>query len=299
MTHPRPSILKLMSALLLAAPVLAQTPVPLAAPQQAQTVLPKTQPSFYRNLIVLDPAHGGTDHGAQLPDGVMEKDVTLAFAQKLRPALVAQGFTVVGTRDSDPSDQLASDQRAGTANHVRPLACLLLHATDSGKGVHLATSPLESDVSKGVVRWNEAQAGSVAMSIKLANEVGIALSGGKLPVVLLRASVPPIDNLTCAAVVVEIAPLMDGDNRRTPVTDAAYQQRLAQAIAQGLASYRTRNAPAPAAAPAVAPEPQRPSAPAPAAPKAAAPAKLSRPAQRKPALTAKSASAAKKGASGR
>ncbi len=243
---------------------------PTAPVVQAQAVplLPKPLPNFYRNLIVIDPAHGGPDRGAQLPSGVDEKSVTLAFAQRLRPALVAQGFTVVGTRDSDPSVEIASDQRAGVANHTRPLACLLLHATESGTGVHLATSSLEpvQESSARAVRWEDAQAASVTLSLRLANEIGLALVNAQLPAVLLRASVPPVDNLTCAATVIEIAPSAAKGEKSSAVTDAAYQQRIAEAIAQGLANYRTHNAPAPAPSMGAPAAPARPAQdPAPAA----------------------------------
>ncbi|MDE1176056.1 MAG: N-acetylmuramoyl-L-alanine amidase [Edaphobacter sp.] len=252
MTEIRLSILTAATALVLgAAPRIAQVPAPSApVVPQAQPVLPKPQPNFYRNLIVIDPAHGGSDRGAQLTNGASEKDVTLAFAQRLRPALVAQGFTVVSTRDSDPADSLLNDQRAGIANHNRPLACLLLHATESGAGIHLATSSLEpTENTPRVQRWSNAQSSSIAMSQRLANEVGLALMDAHLPVVLLRASVPPVDNLTCAATVVEISPFKPENGNKSQVTDSRYQQRIADAIAQGLASFRTRNAPAPASIP--------------------------------------------------
>lgn len=275
MTEIRLSILKAATAILLSGTAhgIAQTPAQPAAAlsaaqaQPAQPALPKPLPSFYRNLIVIDPAHGGPDQGANLAGGAVEKDVTLAFAQRLRPALAAQGFTVVTTRDSDPSDVIASDQRAGTANHVRPLACLVLHATTTGSGIHIATSAIEraTDATPRVLRWNDAQAGALDMSLRLANEIGLALSNAHLPVVLLRASVPPIDNLTCAASVVEIAPLAPAGGSPSPVNDAAYQQHVAEAIALGLASFRTHNAPAPTSVPVTQPTvPTRP-APVPAA----------------------------------
>jgi N-acetylmuramoyl-L-alanine amidase len=99
------------------------------------------------------------------------------------------------------------------------------------------------------------------MSLRLANEIGLALQSAHLPVVLLRASVPPIDNLICPAVAIELAP-----SSNTPVTDAAYQQHIAEAIASALASFRTHNAPPPAAIPAPPPPAPRP------APTTAAPA---------------------------
>ena len=241
-------------------------PAAQAIPQSA-SALPRQLPPFYRNLILLDPAHGGPDTGAHLPDSALEKDVDLAFAQRLRPALAAQGFTVLSTRDSDPSADLPSDQRAGAANHARPLACILMHATATGSGIHIATSalpPLDGQPSASrALPWQTAQAATMPMSLRLANEIGLALVHADLPIVLLRASVPPIDNLTCAAVSVEIAPLKPKTGTPSAVTNAAYQQRIAEAIAAGLASFRTHNAPAPSPGAAPPPPAPRPAAPAP------------------------------------
>ena len=67
-------------------------------PAQAQT---SAASQMDRNLVVLDPAHGGQDAGATLGDNIFEKDVTLAIAARLRATLTAAGFTVVSTRDAD------------------------------------------------------------------------------------------------------------------------------------------------------------------------------------------------------
>ena len=253
-------ILKFAALLLIgAAACLSQTPTP--SPQLTPTappgpytapVTPRPLPAFYRNLVILDPAHGGPDSGAHLPDNALEKDVTLTFAQRLRPALTAQGFTVASTRDSDPAAPgLTTDQRAGIANHIRPLACILIHATATGSGVHIASSSLTPPDDTPVTRtlpWETAQASAVIMSLRLANEIGISLIASKMPVTLLRASVPPIDNLICPAVVIELAPLTSA-----AVTDAGYQQQIAGAIATALSSFRAHNAPPPSVAPSPAP----------------------------------------------
>lgn len=219
------------------------TPAVAAPPQPAP---PKPLPAFFRNLIVLDPAHGGPDTGAQLTNSTAEKNVTLTFAQRLRPALTAQGFTVAMTRDSDPANELPTDQRAGIANHDRPLACIVIHASSTGTGVHLISSSLPEGNSSlnRVLPWNQAQVAVLPMSLRLANELGLALDGAHVPVLLLRASVPPIDNLICPAVAIEIAPLNSSGNATAP-TDVAYQQRIINAIATGLASFRTHNTQAP------------------------------------------------------
>ena len=195
-----------------------------------------------RTIIFLDPAHGGPDPGAHLPNNLLEKDLTLAFATRLRAQLSAANFAVISTRDADPTVPFPTDQRAEIANHAHPAACLILHATSSGTGVHLVTSaltPNDLDDPHAPIPWNTAQSASVAQSLTLANEIGLSLQRAKLPVILSQASIRPVDNLTCPAIALEIAPLGAGDNQ-TPITDANYQQNIAKAITDALTNWRTR-----------------------------------------------------------
>ena len=200
------------------------------------------QQSTPRTIIFLDPAHGGPDPGAHLPNNLSEKDLTLAFATRLRAQLSAANFAVISTRDTDPTVPFTTDQRAEIANHAHPAACLILHATDSGTGVHIITSALPPDTladPRDPTSWNTAQAASVPQSLALANKIGVALKQAKLPVILSRASIRPVDNLICAAIAIEIAPLGTGDDQ-TPITNATYQQNIAKAITAALTSWRIR-----------------------------------------------------------
>jgi N-acetylmuramoyl-L-alanine amidase len=195
-----------------------------------------------RTLILLDPAHGGPDTGAHLPNNVLEKDVTLAFAQHLKTALAAAGFPVIATRDADPATLLTPDQRAGLANHAHPTACLILHATDSGNGIHLITSALSPTEPQRITPWETAQSAAIPQSLSLANDLGVALNSAKLPVLITQATIRPLDNLTCPAVAIEIAPLDNPSADPTPITDLTYQQHIIDAIATALIHWRTHTA---------------------------------------------------------
>jgi N-acetylmuramoyl-L-alanine amidase len=213
------------------------------------------------DLVVLDPAHGGPDTGATLGDKILEKDVTLAIAARLRATLTAAGFTVVTTRDADPATPLTGDQRAEIANRAHAVACLVIHATASGPGVHLYTSalqPPEEDSSSNVpltpraafvpVPWEQAQAGSVSQSLRLASELSAALGKASLPVVSGREPVRPLDNLECPAIAIELAPLPVAGGDATPATDPNYQQRVVATLTTALQAWRDHVAPNAAAA---------------------------------------------------
>jgi len=256
---------------------LAQTPTaPAAQP-------PPLTATFNRTLIFLDPAHGGQDSGAHLNGQILEKDVTLALAIRLRTLLSEHGFSVLSSRQNDepnPAAPLTLDDRAGIANHARPVACIVVHATASGRGVYLYTSALmPPDPEPRALLWDSAQGPWVPQSLRLANELGTALSRTHVPLVLGRVALRPLDNLTCPAVALEIAPLPVDGSDPTPVTDPAYQQRVAEAVANALIFWRSHADPTAKPAPSVAPAstpntptPIPPAAPTPKPPASATPA---------------------------
>lgn len=59
----------------------------------------ETPESF--DVVVIDPGHGGDDHGAQGRAGLVEKTVVLDVAKRVERRLRADGLEVVMTRNSD------------------------------------------------------------------------------------------------------------------------------------------------------------------------------------------------------
>jgi N-acetylmuramoyl-L-alanine amidase len=210
-------------------------------------------PAPTSTLVVLDPAHGGPDSGAALGDSAAEKDVTLALASRIRGALTSSGFTVVATRDADPSDPISTDQRAETANRTHALACIVLHATGTGSGVHVYTSALQPPVPDGSAPdpsspfvptpWDMAQETFVSQSLSLASTVVASLGKDHLPALSARVPVRPLDNLMCPAIAVELAPLRSASGDSTPPTNTAYQQQLATTLTNALRAWRDQNHP--------------------------------------------------------
>jgi N-acetylmuramoyl-L-alanine amidase len=66
--------------------------------------------------IALDAGHGGESTGTRTPDGLMEKDLTLDIAERLKRLLQDQSFQVVMTREGDRDVSL--EQRGALANQA-------------------------------------------------------------------------------------------------------------------------------------------------------------------------------------
>ena len=187
-------------------------------------------------VVLLDPARGGSESGARIADRMPEKQVTLDLAGRLASLLRARGFTVAMTREADVD--VTNDARAAMANNLHPIACILLHATPSGSGVHLYTTALHQKIAPSniPVRWDEAQAPYTDRSHALADEVKAALQQSKVAASTGQTWIRPLDNMQCAALAVEMAPEKNG----TGAEDSSYQARVSNALANTMLQWRDR-----------------------------------------------------------
>jgi N-acetylmuramoyl-L-alanine amidase len=210
----------------------------LQAPEQQQPTLPPrssapVQPQF---LIVLDAAHGGTDTGAHLAAHLEEKDLVLALSIRLRSMLSARGIPVLTTREGDAT--LPPTKRAALANAHKAAACLILHASDSGSGIHLFTSSLPPAPPATFLPWDQAQAAYLQKSLRWAAEINTAMTHAGVPVTLGRTAMQPLDNMTCPAAAVEIAPLTKDGAVTAALTDPDYQSRILAGLAAAVEGWR-------------------------------------------------------------
>ena len=84
-------------------------------------------PGDDRPVIILDPGHGGIDPGAVAAGGVLEKDIVLSFADRLRERLEEGGrYRVVMTRDSDTF--VALSERVKIAQRAQADLFVSIHA---------------------------------------------------------------------------------------------------------------------------------------------------------------------------
>ncbi len=80
-------------------------PMPTTAPTPPTPIAAAVFPLAVRK-IALDPGHGGDSLGTRAPLGLVEKELTLDIAQRLRKLLEDDSFEVVMTREQDRSVSL-------------------------------------------------------------------------------------------------------------------------------------------------------------------------------------------------
>ncbi len=223
-----------------AAAAQVQTPPtsPATAPSGAvpQPAVPAQRPGL--NIVVLDPAHGGTDLGARGTGGVRESDIVLEFATQVRAALESHGFLVMQTRQANENPSF--DDRSAIANAQRGAVFVTLHIGSTGLPgtvrVYVMTDLPASDDATGLIPWDRAQAPFLPLSRKLGDLVQGFLSQRfkGSPNTAQTAAVRQLRTTAAPAIAVEVSSVSVEDrgdlDRMAP--------GVADAIAQGAAAFR-------------------------------------------------------------
>jgi N-acetylmuramoyl-L-alanine amidase len=220
--------------------------IPAIAPAQSNVQsssgpAPASAPRRY--FAIVDASHGGNDRGEALSTTLAEKDITVAFARRLRQELESRGITTLVLRDSDAN--LPIDDRAYFANTTHAAVYISLHAASNGHGVRLYTAllPYTGEDDRGPFRsWTTAQSSSIPLSQATAASVASELRKLQVTVRTLSAPLRPLNNIVTAAIAVEVAPPASD---LSPLTAPDYQQLIAGAIANGIVAIRAQLGAAP------------------------------------------------------
>jgi N-acetylmuramoyl-L-alanine amidase len=223
---------------------------PQQMPQQAPQPPPVSLPSL--SVVVLDPAHGGTDAGARGAGGINESDVVMEFARAIRAALEARGFRVVQTRGG--TDNPSFDDRSAAANAQRGAVFITLHVSSTGTpgqvrvyseplpGSALPNAPGQPPASlsfpahNGLLPWDRAQEPYAAASRRLAElmQTALTLKFSGSPATPEFAPVRQLRTVGAPAIAIEVSSV--SVSNRDQLTQMS--PGLADAIAQVIGSFR-------------------------------------------------------------
>ncbi|MBD2188820.1 N-acetylmuramoyl-L-alanine amidase [Pseudanabaena mucicola] len=198
------------------------------AQPQLQSQLQANSNSNGRQLVMIDPGHGGPDVGATR-NGLYEKDITMAISRQLGGILQQMGYSVMYTRTSDIDLDL--EPRVKMADNAKASAFVSIHvnsldaSSSQVNGVetyHAPNASLGKNLAESVHQQIIADTG--------ANDRGVRSARFY---VVTKTSMP--------AVLVETG-FITNPTESAKLVNAAYQERMATAIAKGvdqfLKSYR-------------------------------------------------------------
>ncbi|MBS1839277.1 MAG: N-acetylmuramoyl-L-alanine amidase [Acidobacteria bacterium] len=212
-------------------PAAGQTPASqtAAAPIPQQTGL---------NVVILDPAHGGTDPGARGTGGVRESDIVLEMAAQVKRGLEAQGFQVLQTRTANENPSF--DDRSALVNAQSGAIFLSLHVSSTGLSgtvrVYAMPDMALAPANGGLIPWEQAQAAYLPLSRKLGDAVQgeLAQKFKGSPAEVQTASIRQLRTTAAPAIAVELSSVS--------IPDKADLDKLlpgvADAIVRGVVTFR-------------------------------------------------------------
>ncbi|MDO5143749.1 MAG: N-acetylmuramoyl-L-alanine amidase [bacterium] len=210
----------------------ASEPAPTGAPSQSPLPLSGL-------TVALDPGHGGYDGGARCRDsGVWEKALNLEVAQRLEASLAKLGAQVVMTRRTD-TDLCGPEQSATKTKKRQDMERRVAIASEAGADMVLSIHMNEYRSRRESGPQVFYREGS-APSRLLAGCLQDALIGELSPARRRSAMAGDyfILQLDVPSCLVECGFISNAEEERL-LLDASYQQRLADAVAQGVLEYVT------------------------------------------------------------
>lgn len=195
----------------------------------------------YKNVVFLDPGHGGRDPGA-VYNGLREKDLNMSIYRKLRSELEKLGYTVLTSRDSDVYVDYVTE-RSEMVNKTDADVFISIHFNATGvpganrSGVETYIYEPDDDIKPRInkvahdnpVRLSESKRlaeniHNSVVSVAGANDRGVHGSN----YAVLRETVKP-------AVLIELG-YMDSPEYKK-ISDDKYQNKLVEGLVKGLRNF--------------------------------------------------------------
>jgi len=195
----------------------------------------------YKNVVFLDPGHGGRDPGA-VYNGLREKDLNMSIYRKLRSELEKLGYTVLTSRDSDVYVDYVTE-RSEMVNKTNADVFISIHFNATGvpganrSGVETYIYEPDEDIKPRINKVAHDDPTRLSESKRLADNIHnsvVSVAGANDRGVhgsnyaVLRETVKP-------AVLIELG-YMDSPEYKK-ISDDKYQNKLVEGLVKGLRNF--------------------------------------------------------------
>ena len=195
----------------------------------------------YKNVVFLDPGHGGRDPGA-VYNGLREKDLNMSIYRKLRSELEKLGYTVLTSRDSDVYVDYVTE-RSEMVNKTDADVFISIHFNATGvpganrSGVETYIYEPDEDIKPRINKVAHDDPTRLSESKRLADNIHnsvVSVAGANDRGVhgsnyaVLRETVKP-------AVLIELGYMDSPEYKKS--SDDKYQNKLVEGIVTGLRNF--------------------------------------------------------------
>jgi N-acetylmuramoyl-L-alanine amidase len=134
-------------------------PVSLAQPVASASVALNEDSGQAGHFVMIDPGHGGYDPGTESSAGVMEKDLALQIATRLKAALEARGIRAELTRSSDVFISLAERTRIANSAGVDLFVSIHLNSSPNTDTTGIEVYYLNNTTDRATIRLAQMENG--------------------------------------------------------------------------------------------------------------------------------------------
>ena len=203
----------------------------------APLLLPHAQgfpPKLYN--IVIDAGHGGKDPGTTNTGlNLKEKEMALDVAKRLQKLLISAGYSATLTRSNDTFIELG--RRSSIANAANADLFVSVHFNSVGSNKQNVAG-IETYVLRSINNQNYSGNKNNAWNVLVGYYVQTSLrqyvNGNDRG--LKRANFKVLKDITCPGILVE-AGFISNPKEASKISSAAYRQKLAQGIMNGILQY--------------------------------------------------------------
>ena len=190
--------------------------------------------------VILDAGHGGSDPGKIGLNNLLEKDINLAIAKKLKVCLEKAGFEVVMTREADESVK-GPEQGNKKSTDMRN-RCAKIRETKPAMAVSIHQNSYPEEYVKGaqVFYYGESQEGKELAEV-LQKSLVAELDKENHRTAKANESYYLLKKTESPTVIVECGFLSNSQEAEL-LSDAEYQQKVAVAISKGIENYLNEEA---------------------------------------------------------
>lgn len=192
-------------------------------------------------VIVIDAGHGGEDGGASA-NGLLEKDINLSIALKLRDMLTISGYKVIMTRDSDVSvyDSTADTTREKKVSDLKNRA-EMINSSQNNILVSIHQNKFEQSQYFGTqMFYSKNDPKSAVLAEELRKSVtGMLQPDNKRELKQADSNIYILDKAQVPAVIVECG-FLSNEEEAKKLADSDYQQKMAFSVYSGIIGYMNK-----------------------------------------------------------
>lgn len=187
-----------------------------------------------KEVVVIDPGHGGFDPGKVGVNQSLEKDINLAISKKLSDILASNGYTVYMTRTEDVA-LCQGDERSKKLADMKNRVAMI-----EKKAPSLVVSIHQNSFSAGtrgaqVFYHTKSEEGKRLAGI-LQQTIREAVGDDNHRVEKANNSYYMLRKVSCPLVIVECG-FLSNPEEEALLQDEKYQKKMAQGIAQGIENF--------------------------------------------------------------